>query len=292
MMPAMRGQALRSVNFPRGAKAYEKDDIPVHNLMAKKEVLAAKVPDPLGLRAAGWNNSTKSENMMKFPDRQMMRQLAAYDSHKRADFNYRAEELDSVATAKYVPRASKFQVNERGLDVPKLQEPFGISRCEFPTHSALADKPRWDPSTGAGGDPYGVEKAIRERLEHERVENLEYSRRHPPKQPTETLVQREERFLREQRAAKAAMRAAKAEFGSSSTAGSSSGLMAGGVTANTAALLGGSAMSGAAGGSYGRSAGAFGATKFGIGSASRFSPVDPSQMVPVKKTTSWSLGGF
>merc|ERR1719217_1345400 len=108
-----------------------------------------------------------------------MRQLIAYDSHKRADFTYRAEELDSVATAKYVPRTSKFQTNERVLEVPKLEAPFGISRCEFPVHSALADKPRWDPSTGAGGDPYGVEKAMRERLERERVEALEYSRRHP-----------------------------------------------------------------------------------------------------------------
>jgi len=137
MMPAMRGTALRSVNFPRGSRAYEKDDIPPHNLAAKKEVQAAKVPDMLGAKKAGWNISTISDNMYRFPDRPNMRTLSCYDAHKRADYNYRAEELDSRATEMYIPRPNKFQVNERSLDVPRLGEPHHISRCEFVTHAAL-----------------------------------------------------------------------------------------------------------------------------------------------------------
>ena len=274
MMPAMRGQALRSVNFPRGAKAYEKDDIPVHNLMAKKEVLAAKVPDPLGLRAAGWNNSTKSENMMKFPDRQMMRQLAAYDSHKRADFNFRAEQLDCVATTKYIPRPSKMQCNERALDVPRLQQPHHISRCEFPVHSALEGRPRWDPATGAGGDPFGVEKAMRIRLERERVEALEYSKRHPPKHRNETLIQREESFLRAKRQAKALARH------SATAPGGLAGFTSAFGNTGDAAMAG--FMSGYMSKAEAAATGVFGAEGADI----------LASQVPVRKTTTWSLGGF
>ena len=147
-------------------------------------VKAGKAPDLLGIRKAGWNASTLSENMARFPDRPMMRQLARvchalsqswyhphpssadtrvhtsqYDSQKRADFNYRAEQLDDRATAMYIARPSKFETNERALNVPRLAQPHLISRCEFPVHTALEGKPRWDPATGAGGDPYGVEKA-------------------------------------------------------------------------------------------------------------------------------------
>ena len=74
-------------------------------------------------------------------------------------------------------------------------------------HPALEGKPRWDPATGHGGDPYGVEKAQRKVLERERVEALEYSRKHPPKNRTESLVQREERYMREQRERKAQLKA-------------------------------------------------------------------------------------
>ena len=97
------------------------------------------------------------------------RQLSLYDSHKRCDYNYRAEQLDSTATARYIPRPTKFQTNERALDVPRQDAPFGISRCEFPVHPALEGKPRWDPATGHGGDPYGAELAQRKVLERGRI---------------------------------------------------------------------------------------------------------------------------
>jgi len=257
-MMATRGQSFRTVNFPRNAKAFDLSDIPPQNLAAKREVKAAKVPDMLGYRKAGWNSSTLSENMSRFPDRAMMRQLSKYDSHKRADYNYRAEELDCHATTMYVPRPSKFQTNERSLDVDRQASPFGISRCEFPVHRALEGKPRWDPATGHGGDPYGVEKAQRAVLERERVASLEYSRRHPPKHREETLMQREERHMREIREAKAAHRAA------------SSGPLGATATWRATEATGGDATA-----AFGRTGSAFSAT-----------------LVPVKKQTTWSLGGF
>jgi len=198
MHQACRGLSLhRTVNFPKNQTVFDVNGIPAHNLASKKEVKVLSVPDLLGERPAGWNASTLSGS--RFPDRPMMRQLSVYDSHKRADYNHRAEQLDSDATTLYIPRPSKMQTNERALDVPRLQQPHPISRCEFPVHSNLEGKPRWDPSTGAGGDVVGAEKANRKVLERERVEALEYSKRHPPKHREETLIQREERFMRERR---------------------------------------------------------------------------------------------
>ncbi|MEC8563749.1 MAG: hypothetical protein VXY90_07645, partial [Pseudomonadota bacterium] len=60
---------------------------------------------------------------------------------------------------------------------------------------------------------------MRKVLERERVEAMEYSRRHPPKHRTETLIQREDRYMQEQRAAKAAMRAAQQAPGGGTLAG-------------------------------------------------------------------------
>lgn len=45
-------------------------------LAAKKEIKVMRVPDLLGDRPAGWNASTVSVNMCRFPDRAMMRQLS------------------------------------------------------------------------------------------------------------------------------------------------------------------------------------------------------------------------
>ena len=233
----------------------------------------AKVPDLIGIKKNGWNNSTLSENMSgkhNFPDRPMMRQLSAYDSHKRADYNYRAEQLDSKATAKYIPRPSKFEHNERALDVDKQSRPFGISRCEFPVHAALEGKPRWDPATGAGGDPYGVEKAQKIVLERERVEALAYSRSYKFKKPTQTLVERETAFIEQQRAAKAAMRASAAAPGGLGASGMASGM---GASIGAASWMAGNTLGG---GSYLDSS----------------AVIHPSQQVPVRKTTTWSLGGF
>ena len=58
---AGRGRAMPALNFPRGAKVYDNIDIPANNLASKKEVIAAKVPDLLGVSKAGWNASTLSE---------------------------------------------------------------------------------------------------------------------------------------------------------------------------------------------------------------------------------------
>jgi len=270
MMPAARGTSFRQVNFARGAKAYDQSAIPLEALAAKKEVKVMRVPDLLGAdRPAGWNASTVSVNMSRFPDRAMMRQLSKYDSHKRADYNFRAEQLDDRATTTYVPRPSKMQTNERSFDVPRLDQPHHISRCEFPVHSALEGKPRWDPATGHGGDPFGVELAQRKVLERERVEALEYSKRHPPKQRDETLVQREARFMREERERKKTIR----ETGTAPQPPALTGTWSGG---NTYTSL-----------TQGYS--------FAAGTAPPLNAEDSdllSHQVPVRKQTTWSLGGF
>lgn len=230
-----------------------------------------RVPDLLGDRPAGWNASTVSVNMCRFPDRAMMRQLSKYDSHKRADYNFRAEELDHTATITYIPRTSKLEHNERAFDVPRLQEPHHISRIEFPVHSALEGKPRWDPATGHGGDPYGVELAQRRVLERERVEALEYSKRHPPKARNETLIEREARFMRERREEKKAARSS-----STTPPAHFTGMWGTGSTAMSGETqpLGYS---------------------FAAGTAPPLEALEAdilAHQVPVRKQTTWSLGSF
>lgn len=246
---------------------------------------AAKIPDRLNAKKAGWNISTISDNMYRFPDRPDMRTLSKYDSHKRADYNYRAETLDSTATAMYIPRPNKFQANERSLDIPRLDEPHHISRCEFPVHPALEGKPRWDPATGHGGDPYGVEKAQRKVLERERVEALEYSQKHPPKNRTESLVQREERFMREQRERKAQLKA-QAQLPGGGTLG---------ATGYAAALS--SSFSDTFRARDTSPPGDATRMSYGAGTLPTFGPsghtgIEPYMRVPALKQTTWSLGGF
>ena len=61
---------------PMTSYAIDVDPLVVQAVAAKREVLAAKQPDLLGVSRAGWNNSTLSENMLRFPDKPMMRQLS------------------------------------------------------------------------------------------------------------------------------------------------------------------------------------------------------------------------
>ena len=105
MHAAARGVTLyRTLNFTDNATAYDVGGIPAQNLASKKEVKTIRVADLLGQRPAGWNASTLSGS--RFPDRPMMRTLSEYDAHKRADYNFRAEQLDCTATTRYIPRMS------------------------------------------------------------------------------------------------------------------------------------------------------------------------------------------
>ena len=326
MHSTIRGRALRETHYPMSTTVYDTNDVPVHvrfpphartrrcrikltvpralsrlqNLMSKRQVQAAKAPDLVGIGAPGWNASTLSENMSgkhTFPDRPMMRQLSLYDSHKRADFNYRREDLDTTQKSIYVPKPNKFQANERILDVPREELPFMISRCEFPNHPDLGlrghpiDKPRWNPATGTGGDPYGAAKAAAAKLEKERVEAMEYSQRHPPKNRTESLAQREKRFMDEQRQAKAAIRAAAHTDPDISQGFASPAPPSRAITPYDSsqrwdpdAFKAGHANTRSSHGMYAGSAG------YGYGTA--YSSVPRSMQVPVRKTTTWSLGGF
>lgn len=203
---------------------------------AKREVQDAKKPDLLGVSRQGWNNSVASENMQRFPDRPKMRQLSKvrvaccvpvccrapptcvvcarqFDSIKRADYNFRGEQLDWQDKRMYVPRGNKNEFNERqDSSTHRLSVPPALSRTEFPVHSALISKvrspapfpppstrsdvlctprsqTRWDGATGSGGDPYAAEKAH----EAKGLAMLQFARdnsaRKPPK-ARETLVRR------------------------------------------------------------------------------------------------------
>ena len=55
---------------------FDVDRFVVQAVAAKREVQEAKKPDLLGVSRSGWNSSTASENMQRFPDRPKMRQLS------------------------------------------------------------------------------------------------------------------------------------------------------------------------------------------------------------------------
>ena len=136
-----RSRGKRSnLNFERTARAFDESAVPAHNLAAKKEVKAAKRPDLLLAGRPGWNQSTLSENMKRFPDRPLCRQNFKYDAPKRADYNFRAEVLEHADRAMYMPRESKFEYSERRVTAPGLQlaNPPPLSRVEFPNHPELA----------------------------------------------------------------------------------------------------------------------------------------------------------
>ena len=138
---------------------------------------------------------------------------------------------------------------------------------------------------GHGGDPYGVEKAQRKVLERERVEALEYSKKHPPKNRTESLVQREERFMREQRERKAQLKAA-AQLPGGGTLG---------ATGYAAALS--SSFADTFRARDNSPPGDATRMSYGAGTLPTFGPsghtgIEPSLRVPALKQTTWSLGGF
>ena len=173
-------------------------------------MLAAKRVDPLNVRSKdGWNSTVYLGH--RFPDKPLMRQLAKYDSLRRADYNYRAETLDHTSTEKYVPRGSKFQYNERHITsaTRNLESPPSCSRTEFPVHAALADKKRWDPATGHAGDPYAAQKARDRQQEAALALAQANSRRRQPSKRM-SLLERERSFSATKREEKAARRTLEA----------------------------------------------------------------------------------
>jgi hypothetical protein len=243
------------------------------NRASKTEVRELRVPDPLEQRKAIWNNSTASGS--RFPDRPMMRQLSAYDSLKRADVNLRSEVVDSVDKTQYYPHTSKLHLNERTLDLRRLQHPHRISRVEFPNHPNLMSKPRWDPSTGHGGDQYGADKLRDLSIERETAWAMEYSRQHPPKRRHETLLQREEIFMAEKREAIREARMGAFSARASTAPASMTGTSSGSQSARQLAHL--------------TSLGHTVHQGFGV---LELPPLPADQRVPCKKVTTWSLGGF
>ena len=147
----------------------------------------------------------------RFPDKPLMRQLAKYDSLRRADYNYRAETLDHTSTEMYVPRGSKFQYNERHITsaTRNLESPPSCSRTEFPVHANLEGKHRWDPATGHAGDPYAAQKARDRQQEAALALAQANSRRRQPSKRT-SLYERERQHATAQREEKEKRRALEA----------------------------------------------------------------------------------
>ena len=250
-----RSRGKRSnLNFERTARAFDESAVPAHNLAAKKEVKAAKRPDLLLAGRPGWNQSTLSENMKRFPDRPLCRQNFKYDAPKRADYNFRAEVLEHADRAMYMPRESKFEYSERRVTAPALQlaNPPPLSRVEFPTtRSSRGDRvgreEAVDGATGAGGDPYAGQCAHEARGQKMLEAALANGKKHPPRR-RETLYERETRHQAELRERKA-------------TAAASSHGHAGAVAGDGPPL-------------------------------SAEDQLELSRQVPARKTTTWSLGGF
>ena len=111
---------------------------------ARRQVLTAMRSD---LQRAGstWNPSVMCVGGVghKFPDRPMMRTLAAYDSHKRADYNFRAEVIERRPLC-HAPKPSQWGHAE---DDENLRAPPKCSRSEFAVHPSLSRKTPWDSST-------------------------------------------------------------------------------------------------------------------------------------------------
>lgn len=273
-----RGKALRSTSFSPNARVYEEEDIPAAALASKKAVKAAKQPDPIGVNHPVWNTSTLSENMIKFPDRPMQRQLSAYDAHKRADYNFRKEHLEWKDGAIYVPRANKFCVNERSLKgyQPQLSAPPPTMRSEFPTHPALESYEKWDhatgPHDGKGGDHWAETRRRSSELQQLTQAALQNSQRRKPAADQPSLIEREQRFLDAQRAAKMEQRrAASAMMGTFiRTPVTLSTLRATGALAETKKL----------------------AETKALAPLSAADEYEMRQQVPCRNTTTWSLGGF
>eukprot|EP00967_Tisochrysis_lutea_P069337 scaffold91074_cov32-Tisochrysis_lutea.AAC.3 len=150
------------INFDMTTSAFDEEAVPRSALAARMEVKAAKIPDRLGVNKPAWNQSVVPDNFKIFPERPLMRTLSKYDSHKRADYNFRAEVLDNEERRMYVPDSTKFHYSERHIRAAeeRVNAPPTSSRVEYCVHPRLASMPRWDPSTGDCGDPY---KARRER---------------------------------------------------------------------------------------------------------------------------------
>jgi len=198
-----------SVNFPPNLKAFNKDAVPQSAREARRSVLDAKKMDILGLHKPGWNPSSYTGS--RFPEHGERHTLAAFDSVKRSDYNYRSEWLDTRSTERYIPRANKFQISaaeflsEEHRAHPSLKRPPKQTIMEMPVHPRLAGKTPWQVS---------VEALTQREREQLTQLDLERARARAPRSlaaDREGLVAREARRLEEQRAEKRRVAALRAQ---------------------------------------------------------------------------------
>jgi hypothetical protein len=139
-----RGRRAQT-SFGLDARAFDEEAVPARALAAKIDVKASKRLDLLGQGQPVWNKSTVTEDFKNFPERPLMRTLSKFDSHKRAEYNFRAEVLDNSERRMYLTAGgSKFQYTERHIVAPggRAIAPPSILRCEYAVHPALEDKVR------------------------------------------------------------------------------------------------------------------------------------------------------
>jgi len=203
-----------TINFARSAHAFDESALPPKALQAKLDVKAAKRPDLLGISQPGWNQSVVPEgkDATKFPNKPLMRQLAQYDAHKRADYNFRAEQLENADRRQYIPTTNKFQYNERHLEsgTGQLSAPPALTRTEFSINPMLGLKVRWDGSTGTDKDYYTQQREYRQQEQVTLDAALSNSARHQPRAHT-SVIEREKAHQEAIRAQKAAKRATEAQ---------------------------------------------------------------------------------
>jgi hypothetical protein len=193
------------ITFGMNTNVFDEEAVPSHALAARMQVKTAKVQARLGPCArAGWNQSVVPDNFKTFPERPLMRTLSKFDSHKRADYNFRAEVLDSTDRKMYVPAGdSKFEYSERHILSADQQAaaPPSLARTEHCVHPDLAGMPRWDASTGDAGDPYAARKARERQAQTELDAAIRNSQRRAPTRRLGLLAEYQVQ-LEQQRAAK------------------------------------------------------------------------------------------
>ncbi|KAG8459773.1 hypothetical protein KFE25_014336 [Diacronema lutheri] len=196
-----RGQR-GAVTFAPGSRVFHPDAVPAPARAARREVLDAKKMDILGLGRPGWHSSSSTGS--RFPDRPFQRTLSAYDAPKRADFNHRAEWLDTTSREAYVGRTGKLQVSEREFlseahrAHPNLVRPPKQRPAEEAVHPRLEGKTRWNGSTEA------LSAKQLEQLAQSELTQARAARSASAGGARESLQAREARFLEERRAEKRA----------------------------------------------------------------------------------------
>jgi len=192
------------ITFDVHTNVFDEEAVPPLALAARMRVKSAKVQDRLNAARPDWNQSVVPDHFKVFPERPLMRTLSKFDSHKRADYNFRAEVLDNTERRMYVPAGgSKFQYSERHIlsADQRAAAPPRLVRTEYGVHPDIVGKARWDPSSGVVGDQYAARKARERQAQSELDDAIRNSQRRAPTRRVGILAEYQAQ-LEQQRATK------------------------------------------------------------------------------------------